>query len=258
MVMARDKSAYVVQSVEQALDILEILAADPAGCSVQHIATRLGVSRNKAFRLVATLEERGMVVRDDLSGNCRIGLATVEMAQKLINSVHLVRLAHPVMEALARRHDEAVYLTVLQGDEVLFLDMVDSGQSIKAASLVGRRFPFFTNAAGKALKALESIDVVERFFRRHRKKECRVDLEALENELQAIRIKGVAIDVNGLGDGLVGVAVAVRDYAGKVVAAITLLGPSFRMLADRLEEEIVPSLLEGAEMLSLKFGYAKA
>jgi DNA-binding IclR family transcriptional regulator len=99
---------------------------------------------------------------------------------------------------------------------------------------------------------------VERFFRRHRKKECRVDLEALENELETIRIKGVAIDVNGLGDGLVGVAVAVRDYAGKVVAAITLLGPSFRMLADRLEEEIVPSLLEGAEMLSLKFGYAKA
>lgn len=258
MVMARDKSAYVVQSVEHALDILEILAADPAGCSVQHIATRLSVSRNKAFRLVATLEDRGMVVRDDLSGNCRIGLATVEMAQKLINSVHLVRLAHPVMEALARRHDEAVYLTVLQGDEVLFLDMVDSGQSIKAASLVGRRFPFFTNAAGKALKALESIDVVERFFRRHRKKECRVDLDALEHELETIRIKGVAIDVNGLGDGLVGVAVAVRDYAGKVVAAITLLGPSFRMLADRLEEEIVPSLLEGAEMLSLKFGYAKA
>lgn len=258
MVMARDKSAYVVQSVEHALDILEILAADPAGCSVQHIATRLGVSRNKAFRLVATLEERGMVVRDDLSGNCRIGLATVEMAQKLINSVHLVRLAHPVMEALARRHDEAVYLTVLQGDEVLFLDMVDSGQNIKAASLVGRRFPFFTNAAGKALKALESIDVVERFFRRHRKKECQVDLAALESELASIRIRGVAIDVGGLGDGLVGVAVAVRDYAGKVVAAITLLGPSFRMLADRLEDEIVPSLLEGAEMLSLKFGYAKA
>jgi DNA-binding IclR family transcriptional regulator len=258
MIMARDKSAYVVQSVEHALDILEILAADSGGCTVQHIASQLGVSRNKAFRLVATLEERGLVVRDDLSGTCRLGLAMVEMAQKLINSVSLVRLAHPVMEFLARRHDEAVYLTVLQGDEVLFLDMVDSGQNIKAASLVGRRFPFFTNAAGKALKALESIDVVEKFFRRHRKKECRVDLEALEHELESIRLKGVAIDIGGLGEGVVGVAVAVRDYAGKVVAAITMLGPSFRMLTDRLEDEIVPSLLEGAEMLSMKFGYARA
>jgi DNA-binding IclR family transcriptional regulator len=54
------------------------------------------------------------------------------------------------------------------------------------------------------------------------------------------------------------VAVAVRDYAGKVVGAITMLGPSFRMLAGRLESEIIPSMLEGAEMLSEKFGYARA
>jgi len=51
--------------------------------------------------------------------------------------------------------------------------------------------------------------------------------------------------------------VAVRDYAGKVVGAVTMLGPSFRMFADRLENEIIPSLLEGADMLSAKFGYSK-
>lgn len=51
---------------------------------------------------------------------------------------------------------------------------------------------------------------------------------------------------------------AVRDYAGKVVCALTVLGPSFRMLAGRIEYEIVPSLVEGAELLSMKFGYAKA
>jgi DNA-binding IclR family transcriptional regulator len=49
----------------------------------------------------------------------------------------------------------------------------------------------------------------------------------------------------------------VRDYAGKVVGALTLLGPSFRMMTSRLENEIIPSLMEGAEMLSLKFGYAR-
>jgi len=54
------------------------------------------------------------------------------------------------------------------------------------------------------------------------------------------------------------VAVAVRDYAGKVVGAITMLGPSFRMFTDRLENEIIPSLMEGAELLSEKFGYAPA
>jgi DNA-binding IclR family transcriptional regulator len=53
------------------------------------------------------------------------------------------------------------------------------------------------------------------------------------------------------------VAVAIRDYAGKVVGALTMLAPSFRMLQERLEQEIVPSMREGAEILSMKFGYAK-
>jgi DNA-binding IclR family transcriptional regulator len=75
--------------------------------------------------------------------------------------------------------------------------------------------------------------------------------------MDEIRRKGVAVDCGGLGDGVIAVAVAVKDYAGKVVGAITVLGPAFRLLTDRIENEIVPSLLEGAEMLSMKFGYAK-
>ena len=66
------------------------------------------------------------------------------------------------------------------------------------------------------------------------------------------------MDTGGLGEGIISVAVAIKDYAGKVVGAITMLGPSFRMLTDRLENEIIPSMLEEAELLSQKFGYASA
>ena len=83
------------------------------------------------------------------------------------------------------------------------------------------------------------------------------DPESLEIELNEIRKKGVAVDFGGLGDGICAVAVVIRDYAGKVVGALTLLAPSFRMLQDRLEHEIIPSMLEGAEELSMKFGYMK-
>jgi len=83
-------------------------------------------------------------------------------------------------------------------------------------------------------------------------------MDRLASELTDIRARGVAIDSGGLGEGIISVAVAVRDYAGKVVGAITLIGPSFRMLAERLESKIIPSMLEGGELLSEKFGYARA
>ncbi|TWJ19239.1 IclR family transcriptional regulator [Geobacter argillaceus] len=255
--MFRDKREYTVQSVENALDILEVLAEGTLDATLPRLSETLGVSRNKVFRLLATLESRELVQREEQSGVYRLGLGMLGLAQRVVNGASLIRHAHPVMETLARKHDEAVYLTVLQGEEVLFLDMVDCDQPVKAAALVGKKYPFFTNAAGKAIKALEPGDLLEKFFKKVRRRMDADEVARLESELSEIREKGVAIDSGGLGEGIVGVAVAVRDYAGKVVGAITLLGPSFRLLTDRIENEIVPSLMEGAETLSMKFGYAR-
>lgn len=255
--MFRSKSSYSVQSVEKALDILELLADDSIDATLPHLAEKLGISRNKAFRLLATLESRGLVQREEHSGVYRIGFNTVGLAQRFIKGANIIKHAHPVMEALAKRHEEAIYLTVLLGEEILFLDMVDGAQTLKTATLVGKKFPCFSNAPGKVIKALESSDLLEKFFKKGRRKMAPEDLARLESELGKIRQSGVAVDYDGLGEGIIDVAVAIKDYAGKVVGAITLLGPAFRLLADRIENEIAPSLLEGADMLSLKFGYAK-
>lgn len=255
--MEREKGSYSVQAVLKAFELLDQLAADDAGVSIPVLAKRLELSRNKVFRLLATLEAKGLVERDEPTGMYRLGLGAFEMAQHVLKGASLIRLAHPVMEELARKHDEAIYITVMNNDEVLFLDMVDSFQQIKTVPLVGQRFPFFTNAAGKAMKAMTSFDFLDRMAKRRGKKDGLPDVQQLEKELRDIRQKGFAVDVGGLGDGICAVAVAIKDYAGKVVGALTMLAPSFRMLQERLEQEIIPSMREGAEILSMKFGYMK-
>ncbi len=257
--MERERGTYSVQSVTKAFDLLETLAAEEGNVTIPVLAKQLDLSRNKVFRLLATLEEKGLIERDEPTGTFRLGLHAFEMAQHILKSASLIRLAHPIMEELARKHDEAIYITVMNNDEVLFLDMVDCFQQIKTVDMVGQRFPFFTNAAGKAIKAMSSTDFIDRMSRRRgaRKNTAMPDLKSLENELIEIRKKGVAVDFGGLGEGVCAVAVAIKDYAGKVVCALTMLAPSFRMLQERLESEIIPSMLEGAEILSMKFGYAK-
>jgi len=246
----RDKGLYSVQAVIKAIDLLEVLAQDGDSPSIATIEKKLGLSRNKAFRLLATLDEKGLVKKDAHTGTYSLGLQAFEMAQHILKSDNLIRLAHPIMAELARKLDEAVYITVMNNDEVLFLDMVDSFQQIKTADFVGRRFPMLSNAAGKVIKSVSSIDLFKKRGIAHSKE--------LEVELEEIRRKGVAVDFNGLGEGVCTVAVAIRDYAGKVVGALTLLAPSFRILHDRLEKEIIPCMLEGAEQLSMKFGYSRA
>jgi DNA-binding IclR family transcriptional regulator len=249
---------YTVHAVTEAFELLEALMDQSITPSLTHLTQQLGLNRNKAFRLLTTLCELGMIEREPVTGNYQLGAYSIAIAQKFLMSSCVVNHAHPIMESLARKHDEAVYMTVTQDDQVLFLDMVDCGQQVKAAPLVGNRYPFFTNAAGKVIKALDSRELLEKTLSKARYKENVPDLDKLVSELQEIRKTGVALDCGGLGEGIITVAVAVRDYAGKVVGAITMLGPSFRMLASRLENEIIPSMLEGAEVLSEKFGYARA
>ncbi|MCM0081629.1 IclR family transcriptional regulator [Geomonas sp. Red32] len=272
----RDKECtYTVLNVKKALEVLEKLAESREQLSLDTLADGIGFSRNKTYRLLATLNEKGLVERDSVTGEYGLGARTITLGQKLIESENMTRhtkkmlhepadgsslvtYAHPIMEDLARKHDEAVYMTVIRDNEVLFLNMVDCCQPIKAYPLTGRKFPFFTNAAGKVLKAVDSWDLLERICRRDDGLVREPDLERLASELQQIRATGVAVDCGGLGDGIISVAVAVRDYAGKVVGAITMLGPSFRMLADRIENEIIPSLQEGAGLISARFGYLPA
>ena len=255
--MAYKKGVYTIQTVHNAFDVLDFLAEDRTDATLQTIALKLDLTQNKTFRLLETLCERGLLDHNRHTGSYGIGINSFTFAQRLVGNSSIISITHPVIEHLARKHDEAVYMTVIKGDDVLFLDMADCHQQIKAMSLIGKTFPYFTNAAGKVMKALESAEVIE-WLREKKRGTNRniVDPESLASELVEIRSNGgFAVDSDGLGEGLISVAVAVKDYAGHVIGAITMLAPSFRLLKDRVEREIIPSLLEGAAIASKRFGY---
>ena len=247
-----------VQAVDKAFELLETLSEHKNGMSLEQLAARCGLNKNRKQRLAATLCKRGLVEQEKGTGIYRMGIHSVVIAQKFLQNSHLLNHAHPIMAELAKKHGEAVYLTVFKGGEVVFVDMIDSNRNIKATSLVGKKFPFHTNAAGKVLAALDSWDLLEKLLAKLKNRSGGTGLGQLRTELDEIRSKGVAVDVDALGDDISSVAVVVRDYEGKVVGALTMLGPSFRMIQTRLEQEIIPSLCEYAEILSLKFGYAQA
>jgi DNA-binding IclR family transcriptional regulator len=258
--MALDKTVYTHLAVHKAFEVLEYLSESPTDATLQMIASKVSMTRNKTSRLLATLCDSGLLEQDKPSGSYLLGVNAFLLAQKLVRNSNVISLAHPVIEQLAKKHGEAVYMAVIKGDDVLFLDMADCDQKIKAISLIGKSFPLLTNAAGKVMKALESTESIEWLVNKKRSKsKDSTAPEFLMSELFEIRSNGgVAVDSEGLGEGIISVAVAVKDYAGHVIGAITMLGPSFRFLKERIEKEIIPSLIEGAALASEKFGYMPA
>jgi len=255
--LGRKFNSETDQTLVKAFELLEILSDGNVNPTTQLLTRKLKISSNKLFSILETLELKGLVEHEKDTGIYHLGICAIGMAQHILKSSSILRLAQPVLEDLARKHNEAVYITVLNNNEVVFLDMVDSCHQVKAVPFIGKRFPIFSNAAGKVIKAMSSTDVLEKLGK-VRAVKCGIsNIKQLESELNDIRRNGVAVDKNCLADGVCSVAVAIKDYAGMVVGALTLLAPTFRMLQDRLEKEIIPSMLEMSEELSMKFGYAK-
>lgn len=240
---SRDKESYTIQSVENALDVLEALGEGPDDVRISHLSSRLGLNKTSVFRLLATFERRGYVEKEDQSGTYRLGLTAYEIGQKFLMRMNLLRKARPMMERLAFKCDEAVYLAVPRDDQVLFLDMVDTSQQVKTITLVGQRFSIKETAAGKAILATAGnhLDTDK--------------LGLTPDENRAIVDNGGAIDHGVLGEDIASVAVPVSDTNDDHLGALVVVAPDFRMGADRIHDQILPLLIEAGEITSSRLGH---
>ena len=123
--MQREEGVNRLNSVGKSIAILELLVKDSAGLTIAHIASELGMRRSTVLGIMSSLEGCGFVARNG-QGLYLPDLLAVEVAVgRLLNSVGILSHARPILDGLARKHGEAVYLTVLRDDEVIFLDIAD-------------------------------------------------------------------------------------------------------------------------------------
>lgn len=240
---SRDKESYTIQSVENALDVLEALGDGPDDVRISHLSTSLGLNKTSVFRLLATFERRGYVEKEDQGGTYRLGLTAYEIGQKFLLRMNLLRKAKPMMVRLAHDCDEAVYLAVPRDNEVLFLDMVDTSQQVKTIPLVGQRFPIKETAAGKAILANSAEHL----------NAAAASLNPQEN--RSIIELGGCIDHNILGAEIASVAVPLADPNNQHLGALVVVAPDYRMDAGRISSEIMPLLIEAGEITSSKLGH---
>jgi len=252
----RDETGGSLQSVNRALTALE-LVADAGELGVSELGRQLGVHKATASRLAAVLADRGLLERDPVSERYRIGFGLVRLAGAAMSGLDLVRLARPILETLAERAHEATNLGVRSGDDVVYVDQIAGSRAIVTVSWVGKRTPLHCTSNGKVLLAYADEADRERLlaaplesFTTH----TITDPHLLRSELSAIRTRGYAQTLEELEDGLNAVASPVRQADGRVIAALGVSGPAFRMHAVD-----VPRLgllaAEAAQAVSRQLGY---
>jgi IclR family acetate operon transcriptional repressor len=248
-----------VQSLDRALDLLEALArADELG--VSEVAAQTGLVPSTAHRLLSTLVARGYAAQNPATGRYLMGYKLLELSSGLQDRLARLRAtARPHLEAIQRETGETTNLVVLEGRNVVYVDTVAGSQSVRLFTEVGRAIPAHTSGSGKALLAWRAPADVAALFDGVAlapvTSRTLTSVEALEEDFARIRRRGYATDNEEHELGVACVATPVLDHTGQAVAAISVSGPTPRILhADTAD--MAGLLREHAEEVSKALGYA--
>jgi IclR family transcriptional regulator, KDG regulon repressor len=263
--MRRPKSDYMIHTVRNALRVLEEFR-DEAELGVTELARRLGLHKNNVFRILATLEQQGYVEQVGENEAYRLGVRCLELGRAYGASRSLLRLARPVLEELVRRSGESAHLGELRDFEVVHLDGEQGLQLVQTGLRVGRTLPAHCTALGKVMLAGVRPDEQERFDREviaggglgARTARTLTDRDKLLEHLHGVSAQGFAVDMEECERGLCCAAAPVFDASGRLVAAVSISGPAFRLPEDALQRVVVPAVQAAAQRLSRQLGFAAA
>lgn len=231
----RTRAPGSVQSVDRALDLLEILARSDTPMGVGQVAEMTGLPQATAHRLLRSLHLRGYV-RHDSSRKYSVGTAVLRLSDAAQRS--LTRSARPYLTELVAYSGETANLAVLEGDDIVYVAQVPSPQALRMFTEVGRHVRPHSTAVGKVLLAAmpveQSLAILRRTGLPRRTEHTITDLDAFAEELRLARERGWAVDEGEQEVGVRCVAVPVPVADGQqVVAAISLSGPAQRFAGSR-------------------------
>jgi IclR family transcriptional regulator, KDG regulon repressor len=249
-----------VQSIDRALDLLEVVCMAEGPVSLAEASARVKLYKPTAHRLLQSLGQHGLINQEPDTKAYRPGLKLFELSHEVLRHMELRTQALPELAELNRRTNETVHLAVLDEGDVIYIDKEESQHTIRMFSAIGKRGPAHCTGVGKVLLAYLPAEELQRVLAVKRLKRYTnrtiTSVAGLKRELALVRERGYAIDDTEHEAEIRCAACPVRDHAGRVTAAISLTAPTLRMSRERIEA-MAPLVREYAERISRKMGHVR-
>ena len=254
-----EREGETVQSVVRALTLLDALGNSQGEIGIAELSRRVGFHVSTVHRLLATLVAQGYGRQNPETGRYALGAKAFHLAESYLAQMDLRHAVRPALERLCRETGETANLVILDGKDALYLDKVESPQSLRIFSRIGRRAPLHCTAAGKVLLASRSRGEVDVLLGRK-------PLEALtrftitsrsqlRRELEKVQEQGYALDLEECEAGANCIAFPLRDAEGRVEASLSVSGPSVRLTPKRMED-LIPLMRRMAGDISSQLGWS--
>ncbi len=260
MIRAKGSKSAPVGVVSKVLKILDALSASSAGLQLKDVAELTGINKSTAYRFLAHLESEGYLFRDEL-GAYLVGPKLVRLGSGATYQATLRRISRPVLQDLWKLTNETVNLGILDGQDVYYVDVVQSPHPFRMASPVGSWRPVYCTAMGKVLTAYLPSDEKEHVLSSIRFERFTphtlTRLPQLRKELEKVRHRGYALDDEEATLGARCVSAPILHEGGKIAGAISVAGPTTRIARDKIPA-IAGEVLSAARAISSQLGASES
>jgi IclR family pca regulon transcriptional regulator len=254
------RAAHFVQSLERGLEVIRAFDAEHPELTLSDVARATGLTRAASRRFLLTLADLGYVRTDGrwFSLSPRV----LELGYAYLSSLTLPEVAEPHLEQLVGEVRESSSVSVLDGEDIVYVARVPVSRIMTVAISVGTRFPAYATSMGRVLLAGLADDELERYLAAVRLDRLSprtiATPDALRAELGRVRRQGWALVDQELEEGLRSVAAPLRDRGGRVVAAVNLSAHASRTSAEKVRRDLVPPLLATAARIEADLRVAAA
>jgi IclR family pca regulon transcriptional regulator len=240
-----------VQSLERGLAVIRAFDADHPRLTLSEVARETGLTRAAARRFLLTLVELGYVRTDGRLFALRPRV--LELGYAYLSALSLPEVALPHLEALVARVHESSSLSVLDGDDVVYVARVPTKRIMTVAISVGTHFPAYATSMGRVLLAAQPDSWLGEYLAttelRPLTRRTITDAERLRAVLARVRAQGFALVDQELEEGLRSLAVPVHGEDGAVVAAVNVSAHASRGTSETIRKLLLPPLQETAQRI---------
>ena len=248
------------RAAERTLDIMLAFLREGRELGISELSRTVRLPKATVHRLVHVLVSRGFLARDPATARYRVGLTPFRLGNLFLAQTHVRQVALPVIHDLARQTGETVNLNLVVDRHRICIEKAESPHDIRHAVELGRPLPLYAGASGKVLLAHlpeEEIEAVIAAGIHRLTARTIVDPARLRRSLAEIRRRGYAVTSDERVAGASAVSAPIRNGTGRVVAGLTVSGPTYRFTAERVRS-FTTLVRQGAREISAALGYGPA
>ena len=247
-----ERPAEFVEALAKGLAILECFDAAHSEMTLSEVARRVGLSPAAARRSLITLQTLGYVGQTNKHFHLRPKVMTLSSA--FYFSAHIDEVLQPNLRALVEQFGDASSVGTLDGDHVIYVAHVSVQRARRAAAVIGARYPAGATSLGRVLLAGQSDEALEHFLQTAKLEALTsktvTDPVVLREKIMAVRADGYATTVDQLDYGITALAVPIRNFEGRTIAALNTSGYTGMVTPESMIAERLPALREAASHIA--------